>query len=270
MTRRPIDKTLKMYVDGRFIRPESGRVTPIHEEGRVVNVPRASRKDLRDAVRAARAAQPGWAAATAMLRGQILYRLAEMLEGRGAPADAVDRAVFYAGWADKLSAVLSTLNPIAASYVNYSRLRPVGVVVAAAPADAGWVGLVEAACAPTLLGNAVIVVADAALGTDAAGLAEALATSDWPSGVVNVLTADPAEILVEAARHDDIDAILLVGAAGEAVRGTIGAEGAASIQRLVSFPDPARPARPSELQALAEVQTVWVSAHASRGGGAGY
>lgn len=267
MTRRPIDKTLKLYVDGKFVRSESGRTVSIDEEGRVTHVPRASRKDLRDAVRIARAAQPGWAGAAALLRGQILYRLAEMLEGRGVEARIVDRVVFHAGWADKISAVLSSVAPVAGSYVNYARLRPVGVVVAAAD-DA--LGLVEAACTSALLGNGTILVARPGDGPAATVLAESLATSDWPAGVLNVLTGDPDELLVEAARHDDVDLVLLVGGAGAAVRAAIATAGARSIQRIVHLADPTRPASPFELQQLAEVQAVWVSAHASRSGGAAY
>ena len=167
MARLLVQKTLKMYVGGRFIRSESGRTMPTEaSDGTTVNACRGSRKDLRDAVGIARTAQPAWASRTAYNRGQILYRLAEMLEGRrtslpASTADidaAVDCAVYYAGWSDKITAVLSSLNPVAATYVNYSRIRPMGVVVAAPAAQDGLLGLVDAACAISVMSNAGVLL----------------------------------------------------------------------------------------------------------------
>ena len=271
-----IDKTLKHYVGGKFIRSESGRTMPIQDsEGRQINVAYGSRKDLRDAIKTARGAQPGWAAATAYNRGQVIYRLAEMLESRlqalpeGAEA-AIDRIVHHAGWSDKVTAVLSTLNPVAATYVNYSKIRPLGVVCAAPdPAD-GLLGLVEAACASALMGNGTVLLVDSQLGEAAAALAEGLATSDFPGGVVNLLTGDQDELLGHAAGHDDVDGLYLAGKAGKRIRKTLEEEGARVMRRLLVVDGATKPATPIELQRLAEVQTVWMSAYEPRGGAAAY
>lgn len=277
--RLTVAKTLKLYVNGKFPRSESGRTIPATAaDGGVIHVAYASRKDLRDAIGAARAAQPGWAGMTAYNRGQILYRTAEMMDGRAtgfpASADAVaaasDRAVHHAGWADKVTQVLSTLNPIAGTYVNYSRIKPIGVVVAAPdPAD-GLLGLVEAISAATVMGNAVVVLADTANGELAVALAECLHTSDWPAGVVNVLTGPAKELIAAASKHDDVDALYLGGALADADRVAIDTEAARVLRRIVRAPGAAKAATPIELQALSEVQTVWMSAYEPRGGAAAY
>ena len=274
-----IDKTLKMYVGGKFIRSESGRTMPVENDaGRIVNVPRGSRKDLRDAVRVARAAQAPWAAMTAYNRGQILYRLAEMLEDRlstlpTTPADAaaaIDRAVHHAGWSDKVTAVLSTINPVALTYVNYSRIRPLGVVAAAPdPAD-GLLGIVEALCASAVMGNGTILLVDARRGELAVALSEVIAVSDVPAGVVNLLTGDLDELLPRAAAHDDIDGLYLAGSAGERIRKVLDEEGARVMRRLLAVPGAEKAATPIELSKLAEVQTIWMSAYEPRGGAAAY
>jgi len=277
MSRLGIDKTVKQYVGGKFIRSESGRVMSIEgSDGRPVNVPQGSRKDLRDTVRVARAAQPGWAARTAYNRGQILYRLAEMLDHRLATlptteADAVaaiDRAVHHAGWADKVTAVLSTLNPVSGTYVNYSRIRPVGVVVATpSPAD-GLLGLVEVTCASAVMGNGTILLVDAAAGELAAAYSECLHTSDLPGGVVNVLTGSQAELLKVASIHDDVDTLLLYGDTPDLAHHQ--EQGAQVMRRIVSARPAAQAASPIELQQLSEVQTVWMSAYEPQGGAAAY
>ena len=275
MSRLSIEKTVKQYVGGKFIRSESGRVMARKgSDGRTVFVPQGSRKDLRDAVRTARKAQGPWAARTAYNRGQILYRLAEMLDGRSLPtADddavaAVDRAVHHAGWADKITALLSTLNPVSGTYVNYSRIRPLGVIVAVPdPADA-LLGMVEAACTSAVMGNACIMVVDASLGELAAAFSEALHTSDLPGGVVNVLTGDAAELLAVASIHDDVDALLLYGAHPNLA--DLQTEAAHVMRRIVQRLSAAQPASPIELQQLAEVQTVWMSAFEPQGGAAAY
>jgi len=275
VSRLRIEKTLKHYVGGKFIRSESGHTMAIEDSGRVVHVAKGSRKDLRDAVRIARKAQPGWAARTAYNRGQILYRLAEMLDGRlealppGSEA-AIDRAVHHAGWADKITALLSSLNPVAGTYVNYSRIRPMGVLVAAPDAADGLLGQVEAACACAVMGNTAILVIDAADAIAAAALAEALATSDFPGGVINVLCGDQDDLLRHAAAHDDLDGITLAGDAGSAVRTELETQGARVMRRLVALPGAQTPAAPHHLQHLAEVQTVWMSAYEPRGGAAAY
>lgn len=274
-----VQKTLKLYINGKFPRSESGRTVPATSaDGKVIRVAKASRKDLRDTISATRAAQPKWAGKTAYNRGQILYRLAEMLDSRAdsfpLPTDQVlaasDRAVHHAGWSDKVSAILSTLNPVAATYVNYSKIRPIGVVVAAPdPAD-GLLGMVEAICASAVMGNGTIVLVDSSQAEAAIALAEALHTSDWPAGSVNVLTGDVAELLGHASHHDDVDALYLAGAMGEHERAAIDTEAARVLRRIVRVGSAAKAATPFELQGLAEVQTVWMSAYEPRGGAAAY
>ena len=278
MTRLRVAKTLKMYVGGQFIRSESGQTLPLQSPGGpVTNVCRASRKDLRNAVQIARGAQPAWAARSAYNRGQILYRLAEILEDRAAvlpdprAALAADRAVHHAGWADKISAVLSTINPVAGTFINYSRVRPLGVVLAVpAPAD-GLLGMVEAICAATVMGNSVIVATPVENALTAVALAEALATCDMPGGAVAILTGDLTEILRNACLFDDLDGIYLAeGAADAATLTHIQVEGARVMRRLIQVPGAALPADPIALQRLAEVQTVWMSAYEPQGGAAAY
>ncbi|MCA9489613.1 MAG: aldehyde dehydrogenase family protein [Myxococcales bacterium] len=273
-----VDKTLKMYVGGKFIRSESGRTMPIEHEGRTVNVPRGSRKDLRDAVRVARAAQPKWAGATAYNRGQILYRFAEMLEDRldtlptkeADAAAAIDRAVHHAGWSDKAVQLLSTLNPVAATYVNYSKIRPLGVVCAAPDPKDGLLGMVEAFCTSAVMSNATLLLVPAELGVLAAAFTEVLAVSDLPAGVLNVLTGDQDELLTLAAAHDDVDGLYLSGTAGTRVKEKLDVEGARVMRRLLQVPGATSPATPIEMVRLAEVQTVWMSAYEPKGGAAAY
>jgi acyl-CoA reductase-like NAD-dependent aldehyde dehydrogenase len=274
-----VDKTLKMYVGGKFIRSESGRTMPIDSrDGRTIHTPRASRKDVRDAVKVARGAQAKWAGATAYNRGQVLYRLAEILDDRlerlptsaADAAAAVDRVVHHAGWTDKVTAVLSTLNPVAQTYVNYSRIRPLGVVCAAPDPAEGLLGMVEAICASAVMGNATILVADAPRAELAVALAEAIAVSDVPGGVVNVLTGELDAVLADAARHDDLDGLYLAGRAGGAIRKLLDEEGARVMRRMLQVPSAASPATPIELSKLAEVQTVWMSAYEPQGGAAAY
>lgn len=268
--RLAVQKTLKMYLGGAFVRSESGRVLPTTtSDGVLMNVCRASRKDLRDAVSANRKALSGWAGRTAYNRGQILYRLAEMLEGRldtlpapeGAAGEAIDRVVHHAGWTDKITAVLSTLNPVAQAYVNYSMIRPMGVVVAFPdPAD-GLLGIVESTCQILVMGNTGTLIVPADLGELAHAYAESLHTSDLPGGALNVLTGDVAELLPVANQHDDIDAVL---AAGKAVTPELWLQaeqqGARVLRRMVAVPGAARPAGPDIYGRLCEVKTVWMSA----------
>ncbi len=275
MSRLSIEKTVKQYVGGKFIRSESGRVMATEgSDGRTVYVPQGSRKDLRDAVRITRKAQEGWAAKTAYNRGQILYRLAEMLDNRSLPTSesdanaAVDRAVHHAGWADKITALLSTLNPVSGTYVNYSRIKPLGVLVAVPNPTDGLLGMVEAACTSAVMGNACILVIDASQGELAAAFSEALHTSDLPGGVVNVLTGNAAELLKVASIHDDVDGLLLYGERPELT--DLKTEAAHVMRRIVQRPSAGKPATPIELQQLAEVQTVWMSAYEPQGGAAAY
>ncbi len=275
-----VQKTLKLYMGGKFERSESGHTLPsTSREGQPMNVARASRKDLRNSIENLRKVQPGWAGRTAYNRGQILYRLAEMIEDRATSlptslADAqaaADRAVHHAGWCDKVTAVLSTLNPVAAAYVNYSQVKPLGIVVAAPDAKDGLLGLVEATCAALVMGNAVALLIPAELGELAAAYGELLHTSDVPGGTVDLLTGDVDELLSHAARHDDLDAIYVAGAAmTEARRVDIEREAARVMRRWLYVPGAKHPAAPLEMQRLAEVQTVWMSTGVGGGGGSAY
>ncbi len=266
--RLAVEKTYKLYVGGKFIRSESGRVLRVQRGGSSINVCSASRKDFRDAMEHARKAQAGWAARSGYNRGQILYRLAEMLEGRREtlPTDAddgaraIDRAVHHAGWSDKISALLSSLNPVASAHVNYSMLRPVGVVVAAPAAEDGLTGMVEALCAATVMGNAVHLFVPAKLAELAAALIESLATCDMPGGVVNVLMADVPALLNWANHHDDLDCIYLArGALEREALAELEREAARVMRRVVIVEGAREPATPQTLERLAEVQTVWMS-----------
>ncbi len=279
MKRLPVEKTLKMYLGGKFVRSESGQTLPsAGADGRSVNVCRASRKDLRNAVTANRKAQAGWAGRTAYNRGQILYRLAEILDDRkgalpttAADAEAAtDRAIHHAGWSDKVTALLSSLNPVGQAYVNYSLIRPLGVVVACPdPADA-LLGMVEALCTATVMGNAVTLLVPIDQGPLPTALAEALAVADVPGGVVNVLTAIVPELVPVVSSHDDVDGLVLWGAALDAESAMAAERDAAHMmRRIVTLDGASRAAGPPELARLAEVQTVWMSTGAAitRSGG---
>ncbi len=242
MTRLLITKTPKVYVGGAFIRSESGRVLAVHDPRDKTkllgNVPRCTRKDLRNAVEAAAAAGPGWAKRTAYNRGQILYRLAEMLESRAdkfaarEAAAAVDRLVYYAGWADKFAQVLGNTNPVSGPYFNFTLPEPMGVVGVVAEETAprllGWVSQV----APIIVsGNTVVAFAPEAAPLTAILLGEMLAVSDLPPGVVNLLTGRRAELLPTFATHEALRAVDAAGVSDEERR-TLGLGAAASVKRL--------------------------------------
>jgi len=258
--RLPVRKTYKLFVGGAFPRSESGRT--YEAEGQ--NVARASRKDGRDAVRAARAAQPGWAAATAYNRGQVLYRLAEMVETR-APAfaelcagrdevdRAIDRIVWYAGWADKLSQVLGGSNPVAGPYFNFTIPEPSGVVAVLAPDEPPLLGLVTRLLPPLVGGNAVVAVASEVRPLAAIELAEAIATSDVPGGVVNLLTGFRAELGPVLAAHMDVNALDVGGADGE--RPELERLAAENVKRVVR--GRADVQSPWEIADFLELKTVW-------------
>lgn len=233
MSRIDVRKTYKLYVNGAFPRSESGHTMAVHAaDGEVLaQASKASRKDLRDAVKAARGAASGWAGRTAYNRGQILYRIAEVLEGRRAqfvdglaavarPDDldpgvevdaAIDRWVWYAGWTDKLSAVLGSRNPVSGPFLNVSHPEPMGVVGVVAPEAAPLLGLTSV-LAPVLAGGNVAVAIPSVRGSLVSiDLAEVLATSDVPGGVVNVLTGLHGDLLPWLASHRDVDAIDATG-----------------------------------------------------------
>jgi len=224
-----VRKTYKLFINGEFVRSESGRAYRFDGN---VNIPRGSRKDLRDAVRAARGAVPGWAARTAMNRGQILYRAAEMLDGRRAQFvdllgsaraaqkevdDAVEALVWYAGWTDKLAQVIGATNPVSGPYFNFTIPEPTGVVGIVAPEEPALVGLVRRMAPALCGGNALVVLVPEETPLPALTLAEVLATSDLPAGVVNVLSGYRKELLPWLASHMDVNAIDLAGSGLDAV-----------------------------------------------------
>ncbi|GAA2395631.1 aldehyde dehydrogenase family protein [Streptomyces glaucosporus] len=233
-TRLSVLKTYKLFVGGKFPRSESGRVYEVTDTrgNWLANAPLASRKDARDAVVAARKAFGGWSGATAYNRGQILYRIAEMLEGRrdqfaaevaaaeglsrakaAAQVDAaVDRWVWYAGWSDKVAQVAGGANPVAGPYFNLSTPEPTGVVAVVAPQESSFLGLVSVVAPVIVTGNTAVVVASERAPLPALSLAEVLATSDLPGGVVNVLSGRTAEIAAPLAAHQDVNAVDLAGA----------------------------------------------------------
>ena len=277
--RLAVRKTYKLYIGGSFPRSESGRSYEVSTpDGRfLANAARASRKDARDAVVAARKAFGGWSAATAYNRGQVLYRVAELLEGRrgqfvaeladSGSADpesevdaAVDRWVWYAGWADKVSAVLGAANPVAGPYFDFSVPEPTGVVAVLAPQESAVLGLVSVLAPVVATGNTAVVVSSYARPLPAVTLSEVLATSDVPGGVVNLLTGSAAELAPWLAAHRDVNAIDLTGAdpdqAAELERAA-----ADNVKRVLPAPaaEPDWTADPGtrRLSAFLETKTVW-------------
>ena len=260
MTRLPVKKTYKLFIGGDFPRSESGRT--FEAEGQ--NVARASRKDARDAVRAARAAFPAWSGMTAYNRGQVLYRLAEMMEARAADLEsacsgrqeveaAIDRVVWYAGWADKLPQVLGNSNPVAGPYFNFTVPEPTGVVAMIAPAEPALDGLVSRVLPALVGGNTVVAVASEAHPLAAIELAEALATSDLPGGAVNILTGYRDELAPWLAGHMDVNAIDVTGADGASE--DLERLAADNVKRVISSSAGAQ--SPWEIEAFLEMKTVW-------------
>jgi acyl-CoA reductase-like NAD-dependent aldehyde dehydrogenase len=265
-SREEVRKTYKLYSGGEFVRSESGRS---YQPDGVTNVPRASRKDLRDAVRLARGAFPGWAGRTAMNRGQILYRAAEMLDGRrsqfmellgggrraGREVDAaVDTLVWYAGWTDKLSQVFGTVNPVAGPYFNFTLPEPTGVVGLVAPQTPALLGLVRRLGPALCGGNTVVALASEGQPLPALTLAEVLATSDFPASVVNVLSGLRQELLPWLGSHMDVNAIDAAGCdAGQVA--DLERAAAGNVKRVVR-PDGDAPS-PYAVTALMEMKTVW-------------
>lgn len=252
--RLPVLKTYKVFIGGKFPRTESGRYYLLKGAGgrAVANVCQCSRKDVRDAVVAARAAQAGWARRAAYNRAQVLYRIAEMLEGRaaqfveelalcGVPAPAarrevqasVDRTLYYAGWADKYQQVFSCVNPVASSHFNFSLLEPTGVVAVLAPESPGLLGLVSTVLPAVCGGNAVVALASASIPLPAVTLAEVLATSDLPGGVINLLTGHRAELAEHFATHMDVNAVVLANGT-PAEHKLLQERAAANVKRVVT------------------------------------
>ena len=278
--RLAVRKTYKLYVGGAFARSESGRHDPVldHEGGHVANIARASRKDVRDAVKAARKAQPGWAGKTAYNRGQVLYRAAEALESRSAElaqqavdlreakpaaardevAAAVDALVHYAGWTDKLGAVLGGVNPVAAPFLSFSMPEPTGVVGVVAPEEPELLGLIGAIAPALAAGNTVVAICSERWPLSGLDLGEVLAVSDVPAGVVNLLSGRRAELAPALGAHRDLNAI--VDATGDAALGVeLDRLAAETVKRVLRIREAGEAREDSlrRLEALTELKTAW-------------
>jgi acyl-CoA reductase-like NAD-dependent aldehyde dehydrogenase len=277
--RLPVKRTAKLSIGGEFPRSESGRSYEVFgTDGELLAwAARASRKDVRDAVRAARAAQAGWAAKTAFNRGQILYRVAELMEGRRSQFEdelkdagakdptkgvsaAIDRWVWYAGWADKIHQIQGAANPVAGPYFNFTVPEPTGVVGIVAPQDQSLLGLVSRLAPAIVSGNTAVVLASERAPLPAVSLGEVLATSDVPGGVVNMLTGFTRELVPWLAGHMDVNAIDATGVPEE-LREEVEELSAENVKRVHYAPD-ADPfddvaQSPYEVTALVEFKTVW-------------
>ena len=273
-SRIDVKKTYKLYINGAFPRTESGRTYEIKNSKGVfiANPCLASRKDLKDAVVAARAAHSGWNKASAYNKGQILYRIAEMLEGRRSQfideivsvtgitkvkaekevTDSVDRLVWYAGWSDKLSTLSGALNPVAGPYYNFTVPESMGVIAAIAPESPSLLGLIDAIAPIIIGGNTVIVLASTKAPLSAMSFAEVVATSDVPAGVINILTGKKDEIAPWMASHMDIDGFDISGL-GAKSHGAVRVAGAENLKRIHSF----KSANPGRILAFLEHKTVW-------------
>ena len=269
-----VKKTYKLFINGAFPRSESGRTYEIKNAKGVfiANPCLASRKDLKDAVVAARAAQPGWNKASAYNKGQILYRIAEMLEGRRAQfvdeivlvtgatkpkaekevTDSVDRLVWYAGWSDKISSLSGALNPVAGPYYNFTVPESMGVIAAIAPEAPSLLGLIDVIAPIIVGGNTAVVLASTKAPLSAMSFAEVIATSDVPAGVINILTGKKDEIAPWMASHMDIDGFDISGLAAKS-HGAIRIAGAENLKRIYSF----KSADPGRILAFLENKTVW-------------
>jgi acyl-CoA reductase-like NAD-dependent aldehyde dehydrogenase len=277
--RLDVRKTYKLYIGGAFPRSESGRSYPVLDRKKqvVARPARASRKDLRDAVRAARAAWKGWSEATAYNRGQVLYRVAELMEGRREqfahelalmgtknPAHeveaAIDRWVWYAGWADKIHHVAGTVNPVAGPYFDFTFPEPTGVVGVIAPEEPALLGLVSRLAPVIVSGNTAVVLSSERKPLAAVTLCEVLATSDVPGGVVNVLTGLKTELIPWLASHMDVNAIDTTGVPDHLLA-EVEAAAATNVKRAVRggsadfFDESAQ--SPYDVIAFMEMKTVW-------------
>jgi acyl-CoA reductase-like NAD-dependent aldehyde dehydrogenase len=261
-----VRKIYKLFVNGEFVRSESGRA---YRPDGLVNVPRGSRKDLREAVRAARTAFPGWAGRTAMNRGQILYRAAEMLDGRaaqfvellggGARArreldQSVETLVWYAGWTDKIGQVTGNVNPVAGPYFNFTIPEPTGVVAIVAPEEPALAGLVRRVAPALCGGNVVVALAAESHPLPALTFAEILATSDFPAGVVNIVSGQRRELLPWLATHMDINAIDVAACTTDEVK-TVEAAAADNVKRVIKTRSEEH--SPHLITAFMEMKTVW-------------
>ncbi|HUQ57344.1 aldehyde dehydrogenase family protein [Lentzea sp.] len=276
-----VAKTYKLYIGGKFPRSESGRSYPVTDSKGtfLANAAQGSRKDARDAVTAARKAFGGWAGATAYNRGQVLYRVAEVLEGRreqftsevaaseGVPPKkaqslvdtAIDRWVWYAGWTDKIAAVLGSSNPVAGPYFSFSTPEPTGVVAVLAPQQSSLLGLVSVIAPVIASGNTAVVITSQDRPLPAITLSEVLATSDVPGGVVNIITGRTAEIAPWLASHADVNALDLTGAP-ESIRADLERSASGTVKRVLrnkTTEDFAVTPDLSRIRAYLETKTVW-------------
>ena len=295
MSHLSVAKTYKLYIGGAFPRSESGRTYRALDAGGgfLANAALASRKDARDAVVAARKGFGAWSKATPYNRGQVIYRIAEMLEGRAAQfvelimvstgtrenaaraevEAAIDRLVHYAGWTDKLTAVLGSANPVSGPYFSYSAPEPTGVVAGFAPSGSPLLGLVSVIAPVITSGNAIVVVAAEPDPCVAISFAEVLATSDVPGGVVNILTGKATELGPHLAAHSDVNALDLTGADAE-LRTTLEQAAADTVKRVFvprGTPDFTAPPGLARLRAFVEIKTIWHPTGAlSLSGGSAY
>ncbi len=275
-----VRKTYKLAIGGAFPRSESGRSYPVHDASGALlaNAAQASRKDVRDAVVAARKAFPGWSGATPYNRGQVIYRVAEMLDGRreqfaaevtaaegvttaaalATVGESIDRIVWYAGWADKFAQVAGSANPIAGPYFNFSLPEPSGVVAILAPQESSLLGFVSALAPVLCTGNTAVIVASERRPLPAVSLSEVLATSDLPGGVANVLTGFTSELAPWLASHRDVNAIDLTGVAAPD-RAELQRAAADNVKRVYipAVEDWAAEPGTGRLTAFVETKTVW-------------
>ena len=267
-----VKRTAKLFINGAFPRSESGRSYPVSDASGnfIANVANATRKDARDAVVAASAAQPKWASATAYNRGQILYRIAEMLQGRSAQFvaelkaagvkhaeaevnQAIDKIIWYSGWSDKLAMTQGSANPVAGPYFNFSIPEPTGVIAVIISEHSPLISLVDQICAAIVSGNTVVALAPQSAPLVAVSLAEVLATSDLPAGVVNLLTCDSDEIAIWLASHLEVDGIDLSGVTDADFKTKLEAEAAINLKRVLrEFTDGYQ-----TMKNWLEIKTVW-------------
>lgn len=281
MSRLDILKTYKLYIGGKFPRTESGRYYAIYDknENLLANVCSASRKDFRNSVVEARKAQSNWANTSALNKGQVLYRIAEMLEGRkeqfiteliaqGASKKAakteveaaIDRLVYYAGWSDKYQQLFSAVNPVSSAHFNFSMLEPVGVVSIVAPEEQSLLGLVSAVAPAIVGGNTVIVLSSECKPLNAISFAEVLHSSDVPGGVVNILTGSKKELVPQLASHMDVNAIIYCGKDENEIK-IIGELASQNIKRSIFYKktnwDNAESESPYFIEKTQEIKTTW-------------
>ncbi len=280
-SRVPVAKTYKIYIDGKFPRSESGRFFPLEDkDGNVLaNICRSSRKDFRNAVVAARKAFSGWSAASAYLRGQILYRIAEMLEGRKEQfvaelilqgqskrraqkeVDAtIDRLIYYAGWSDKYQQIFSAVNPVSSAHFNFSVVEPTGVVSILSPDDSSLLGLVSNIAPVIVGGNTCVILASETMPLCAVSFAEVLQVSDVPAGVVNILTGYRQELTGQFATHMDVNAVIVCDDDSQVAK-DVQYQAADNIKRVIERPDTdwsrAAAQNPYLIKDTQEIKTTW-------------